>query len=84
MSSLDYAQPRRRSMIAGAAVPVIADRARDLLRALRAWHEARTAARHLHALNDELLKDIGMDRGQIEFLVRGHAAPRTRMGHADH
>ncbi len=82
MSALDCAESRRRSMTAGAAAPGIADRARELLRALRAWHDARTAARHLRTLNDELLKDIGMDRGQIEFLVRGRAAPWPR--HAEH
>lgn len=82
MSTLDYARPRRCSMIAGAAA-IVADRARDLLRAIRAWHDDRTAARHLHALSDEMLRDIGMHRGQIELLVRGHSGPRTRRGHAD-
>ncbi|MGH6927094.1 MAG: DUF1127 domain-containing protein [Dongiaceae bacterium] len=84
MSALDYVRPRRRSTIAGAAAAAIADRVQGLLRAICAWHNARTAARHLHALNDDMLRDIGMDRGQIERLVRGHAAPRARIGHADH
>jgi uncharacterized protein YjiS (DUF1127 family) len=83
MSALDYARPRRRSLIAGAAPAVIADRARGFLRAVRAGHEARAAARHLHALTDRQLKDIGMNRGQIECPVRGYAMPRTRSGHAD-
>lgn len=80
MSTLDCAQPRRRSV---SAAPVGgADRARNFLRAVRAWREARTAARHLHGLSNETLRDIGMDRGEIERLVRG-GVPRIRRGHAD-
>jgi uncharacterized protein YjiS (DUF1127 family) len=81
MTTLDYAQPRRRSTIARTAAAV--ERARELLRAMRAWRDARTAARHLHTLNDDMLRDIGMDRGQIERLVRGGSTPRIRRGHAD-
>lgn len=80
MSTLDCAQPRRRSMSAAAAISV--DRAKNFLRAVRAWREAWMAARHLHGLSDEALKDIGMNRGEIERLVRG-GVPRIRRSHAD-
>jgi uncharacterized protein YjiS (DUF1127 family) len=59
-------------------------RARVVLRAMRDWQEARAAARHLRTLSDGQLKDIGMHRGQIEFLVRGHAVPWSRSLHAEH
>jgi uncharacterized protein YjiS (DUF1127 family) len=62
----------------------LAFRAGVVLCAIRAWHEARAAARHLQALSDEQLRDIGMHRRQIEFLVRGRAVPWTRSLHADH
>jgi uncharacterized protein YjiS (DUF1127 family) len=60
-----------------------ADRASNFLRAVRAWHEARAASRHLHALTDQQLKDIGMNRSEIERLVHRGGVPRIRRGHAD-
>jgi uncharacterized protein YjiS (DUF1127 family) len=83
MSILDDARFRRRSLIADAAA-TLADRAKAILCALRDWHEARAAARHLHTLSDQQLQDIGMHRGQIEFLVRGYAVPWSRSLHAEH
>ena len=83
MSVLDDARFRRRSFVAVAAAS-LAFRARAVLCAIRAWWEARAAARHLRALSDEQLMDIGVHRGQIEFLVRGHAVPWSRSVHAEH
>jgi uncharacterized protein YjiS (DUF1127 family) len=83
MSVLDDARFRRRSLIA-AAVASLGVRARAVLHAIGDWQDARAAARHLRTLSDGQLKDIGMQRGQIEFLVRGHAVPWSRSLHADH
>jgi len=70
-------------MIAGAAA-ALAARAAAALQAIREWRDARAAARHLDTLSDEQLKDIGIHRGQIAFLVRGLSVPWTRGGHAEH
>jgi uncharacterized protein YjiS (DUF1127 family) len=83
MSILDDARFRRRSLLAIAAA-TLAFRAKAVLSAMRDWQEAREAARHLKTLSDQQLKDIGINRGQIEFLVRGYAVPWARSGHADH
>jgi uncharacterized protein YjiS (DUF1127 family) len=83
MSVMDDARFRRRSLTAAAAAS-LGFRVRAVLCAIRAWWEARAAARHLQALSDEQLRDIGIQRGQIEFLVRGHAVPWTRDLHAEH
>jgi uncharacterized protein YjiS (DUF1127 family) len=81
MSTLNYARSRRRRMSVAAVAST--DRARNFLRAVRAWHEARAAARHVHALTDHQLKDIGMNRGQVEWVDRDGAIPRSRRSHAD-
>ena len=39
--------------------------------ALRRWHRRRVAYRALMALNDHLLRDIGLDRAQIPAAVDG-------------
>jgi uncharacterized protein YjiS (DUF1127 family) len=51
-------------------VATLAQRAARGFRTLRAWHEARVAARLLHAMSDGDLKDIGISRADIEFMVR--------------
>ena len=38
---------------------------------LRHRHEQRQAARALYAFNDHMLKDIGISRGDIEYLQQG-------------
>jgi len=50
-------------------------------RAVKGWWLARLAKRieraaidHLHAMSDRELKDIGIHRSQIEFVVRGDRA----------
>lgn len=42
---------------------------RFLLRLLEAWTAARTRS-ELHALSDRALRDIGLERGQIDLLYR--------------
>jgi uncharacterized protein YjiS (DUF1127 family) len=69
--------------MSAATVVAAADRTTNFLRAVRAWHEARAAARHLHALSDQQLRDIGMNRSQIGWPVRGRAVPDIRRSHAD-
>ena len=76
MSTLDYARPGRRSLIAAAAAGVRA--------ASQAMHRRRLAVRQLQSMSDAQLKDVGLHRSQIEFLVRGLAVTWSRSGHADH
>ncbi|WP_172296222.1 DUF1127 domain-containing protein [Pseudoruegeria sp. HB172150] len=44
----------------------------------RKRRERRDAIRELNAMSDELLWDIGIDRGQIEDYVDGLAGPAIR------
>ena len=47
-------------------------------RAYALWLERKAAARELHALDDRTLKDIGVSRSEIEWVVRGPHATRLR------
>lgn len=47
-------------------------------RAYALWRERKAAARELHALDDRTLKDIGVSRSEIEWVVRGPHATRLR------
>jgi uncharacterized protein YjiS (DUF1127 family) len=44
---------------------------------LNAWRRYRDAVRELSQLSDRELSDIGIRRGEIEFVVRRSAAPKT-------
>lgn len=46
--------------------------------ACRRWHERREAARHLQELDDRLLEDIGISRGDIRAAVNGKCRQRSR------
>ena len=50
-----------------------------LVKSLAAWGERRTASRELHALDDRMLRDIGITRGDIPAVVAG----MTAAGHVD-
>lgn len=83
MSTFDYWQSRRRSSISVAITAMVAQ-VMGALQAIGNWHEARSAARQLHSLSDSHLKDIGVHRGQIEFVVRGLNVAWTRRGYVEH
>ena len=52
---------------------------RRFLGAVARWRRRRQAIRQLEAMNDALLKDIGIDRGHIPYVVDGQlAADRQR------
>ncbi|MCH6587364.1 MAG: DUF1127 domain-containing protein [Proteobacteria bacterium] len=48
------------------------------LRRLRAWRCRRLAIRELERLDEHLLADIGLDRGQIRFVIDGLAGAPAR------
>jgi uncharacterized protein YjiS (DUF1127 family) len=60
---------RRHSI--GSAVAVIVGRVSGALRSICNWYEAQLAIRRLNSVSDYLLKDIGVQRGQIELVVHG-------------
>ena len=66
MSISTYGAPRS---CARRAAETLSIRMMSALRAIRSWHENRTAIRHLGSLSDSHLKDIGLHRSQIEFAV---------------
>jgi uncharacterized protein YjiS (DUF1127 family) len=47
-------------------------------RRLAAWRQQRRASRQLHALDDRMLKDMGIQRSHIEMIVRGVDRPHRR------
>jgi uncharacterized protein YjiS (DUF1127 family) len=47
--------------------------------ALRRWWRGRRMANELHALDDALLKDIGLYRGEIPTVVRSRCAEPGRL-----
>ena len=51
---------------------------KDLFDRLFGWIRQRAAAARLHALDDRMLKDIGLYRGDIETAVRGSEPPAER------
>ena len=44
-------------------------------RTYRQWYERRAAAHHLAGLDDRMLRDIGISRGEIEWVI---SAGRSR------
>jgi uncharacterized protein YjiS (DUF1127 family) len=63
--------------VAAVAEAVIA-KASNWWRAYALWRERKAAARELHALDDRTLKDMGVSRSEIEWVVRGPHATRSR------
>ena len=59
--------------IVGAAVIATAGK---WWRAYAFWRERKAAARELHALDDRTLKDLGVNRSEIEWVVWGQDATR--------
>ena len=51
----------------------------DALAWLKAAADQRTAVTRLQKLDDRPLKDIGMDRSEIESVVRAHGGDKTRV-----
>ena len=58
-----------------AVVPAAAGKA---WRAYARWRERRQAVRELHSLDDRSLRDIGVSRSEIEWVVWSQQAARAR------
>jgi uncharacterized protein YjiS (DUF1127 family) len=67
------------TVLALSALPLHAATARGTIVALwrryHRWRSDRIAATWLHAMDDRMLKDIGLCRGEIDFVLRGVKDP---------
>ena len=59
------------SVYAHKAVSVVAKSVANAVGAVRTWNARNAAIRDLSRLNDHLLKDIGIHRGEIRAVVNG-------------
>ena len=82
MTALQYTGIRRRGLSANVAGGILG-RAKAFLHRLCEEHQARTAARQLQSMSDWQLKDLGIHRSQIWYLVHGSSTSSTRNGHAE-
>jgi len=67
--------------VIGARVPITVS-AGFLAKAWRAlvrWHRLRMGAAELQALDNRMLKDIGIERSEIDSVVRGIGRDATRV-----
>jgi uncharacterized protein YjiS (DUF1127 family) len=83
MTALQYTGIRRHSLPTISAGGILA-RAKAFLHRICEKHQARTAARQLRSMSDWQLKDLGIHRSQIWYLVHGISASSIRGGHAEH
>jgi len=42
-----------------------------MFKRIKAWNDRRKSIRELNALDDEMLKDIGISRGEIYWIITG-------------
>src|SRR5262245_42955918 len=66
------------SAVLGAAAETAVTTARKWWRAYSLWRERKAAVRELRALDDRTLRDIGVNRSEIEWVVYGQDATRLR------
>ena len=81
MTALEYTGIDRHWRF-GVALGGAPARARAFLRRWREEHRARVSARQLASMSDWQLKDIGIHRSEIWYLVRGISAASIRSSHA--
>lgn len=62
--STTYSPPAQRSLTSR-----VWSAARTAWRAYVKWYERRAAMRHLGSLDDRMLKDIGISRGEIQAVA---------------
>ena len=63
---------------AGAAAETVVTTARTWWRAYALWRERSRTVRELRALDDRTLRDIGVNRSEIEWVVSSQQAARVR------
>jgi uncharacterized protein YjiS (DUF1127 family) len=68
----------RQTGIQSTAFAGFVDRAKACLRAIGRWRSERRAVRHLRALSDRELKDIGIHRCEVSSVVHGNSRDVTR------
>ena len=66
------------SALLGAAAETAVTTARTWWRGYALWRERSRAVRELRALDDRTLRDIGVNRSEIEWVVYGSDATRLR------
>jgi uncharacterized protein YjiS (DUF1127 family) len=72
--ALDARTLRSRAFAAFAAGAIVAayDAAAGLVARMRAWNERRVTFAELERLDDRILADIGLSRGEIDQVAAGH------------
>ena len=66
------------SALLAAAAETVVTTARKWWRGYALWRERKAAVRELRALDDRTLRDIGVNRSEIEWVVYGQDATRLR------
>jgi len=66
------------SALLGAAAETAVSTARKWWRSYTLWRERKAAVRELHALDDRTLRDIGVNRCEIDWVVYGEDTTRLR------
>jgi uncharacterized protein YjiS (DUF1127 family) len=73
-----------REVAAGRPIGAGAEEANEAIEGLRRWVRSRAAAKELHALDSRTLNDIGMVRGDIDWVAEELALRSLRPANTNH